>query len=879
MPPSDNMPDFDSMSPEEIQAWMETLAERQGATEGFTTDTRMDIQEIDPTTVQVEDNYIPYGKTADEWARIQEEERAARQATRPVQPSAPQPTPAVASVTSTPDAAPNAAPDAMPDFDSMTPEEIQIWMESLAERQGATEGFTTEARVDIAEIDPTTVEIEDKYIPYGKTADEWAIIQEEERAARQAAKPPQATPQSPAPPPVLESFADAPAPESQSMEMDWLSELAAPINEEAVPDAMPELDLSGLGDDLPDIGDLDLGDLDMQFDFDSPLDLDLDALDLEGLSGLGESGGDPMAWLDGLVAEQDTPFDLPTDDVVPQAVRPSARLDLPPLDEEESGGTDTLDWLNNLAQPDAGFNLPDLPEPEPLPFDGGDEQEDPAAWLDALAGGGEYNPRDMADEPTRDIFDDEDVNEAETVEGVSTDALMQDLSKGISDPGVMKAWMDQMLEAGASRTDVADYDFDDEDELTLEPASADWLAEIAAQAQAQSQTDTVPAVSEEQLIADLGLDSTFDTGDWDADSEFGVEAEGDIDFDSRADDALMGEMPDWLMQDDADGDDAPLEPQIPDWLMEDLPEGTDEVQAIFAKPDLIDDDSDLDNTDSWVEAFELEREMRRQGLDDIPEEWLEGELPQVDTSAIRESVLTGQIVLQQTSFADDELPVGQLETIPAWLDTSAEPQIIEVEAPPPVVVEPVAAVRNEDDDLPDWLRMEGEEADELDAESIPDWLAAGGVEDVEQVPDWLLDTGMLSSLPPEVEARYEQAISESEALQSASTQPAPKPATPAPKPSSSPAPVYVGDVDAQAVLNSARAKMKMGAVEDSLQDYETVIRVNQNLGAVVEDLKTLVKEGPQKRNAAAHRVLGDGLMRQGRLQEALDTYRKALNLL
>jgi predicted negative regulator of RcsB-dependent stress response len=35
----------------------------------------------------------------------------------------------------------------------------------------------------------------------------------------------------------------------------------------------------------------------------------------------------------------------------------------------------------------------------------------------------------------------------------------------------------------------------------------------------------------------------------------------------------------------------------------------------------------------------------------------------------------------------------------------------------------------------------------------------------------------------------------------------------------------------------------------------------------------------QKKNPAVYRVLGDGLMRQGKLQTALETYRKALKML
>src|SRR5215207_3780815 len=64
MPPAENMPDFDNMSPEEIMAWMETLAKRQGAnTEELTTSADVDIAEIDPDTVVIDEpGYVPYGE-------------------------------------------------------------------------------------------------------------------------------------------------------------------------------------------------------------------------------------------------------------------------------------------------------------------------------------------------------------------------------------------------------------------------------------------------------------------------------------------------------------------------------------------------------------------------------------------------------------------------------------------------------------------------------------------------------------------------------------------------------------------------------------------------------------------------------------------------
>ena len=72
MPPADT-PDFDSMSPEEVMAWMESLAKRQGAnSEGFTTSADMEIAEVDPDSVQLDEpGYIAL------WRRSERHQAAA----------------------------------------------------------------------------------------------------------------------------------------------------------------------------------------------------------------------------------------------------------------------------------------------------------------------------------------------------------------------------------------------------------------------------------------------------------------------------------------------------------------------------------------------------------------------------------------------------------------------------------------------------------------------------------------------------------------------------------------------------------------------------------------------------------------------------------
>ncbi|HEX2621903.1 MAG TPA: hypothetical protein VHL11_17220, partial [Phototrophicaceae bacterium] len=243
-------PDFDSMSPEELMAWMESLARRQGADEGFTTDKVVDVPDVDPTTMQdTGPGYIPYGMSQEVWEKKQADERerkARRAAAVPVEPPAPQPPPqppveppvpvpveppvpvpapqpepTPSEPTSAPSAAPAAA-SATPDFDSMSPEELMAWMESLARRQGADEGFTSSVVMDVPEIDPATVaDTGPGYIPYGMSQDVWEKKQadERERKARRAAStsaasvPAASTPAPtpvPAPPPQAEPAFELP---------------------------------------------------------------------------------------------------------------------------------------------------------------------------------------------------------------------------------------------------------------------------------------------------------------------------------------------------------------------------------------------------------------------------------------------------------------------------------------------------------------------------------------------------------------------------------------------------------------------------------------------------------------------------------------------
>ena len=82
-----------------------------------------------------------------------------------------------------------------------------------------------------------------------------------------------------------------------------------------------------------------------------------------------------------------------------------------------------------------------------------------------------------------------------------------------------------------------------------------------------------------------------------------------------------------------------------------------------------------------------------------------------------------------------------------------------------------------------------------------------------------------------------------------------------------------------AAIYSARGKVEAYELSEALTDYETLLRTNAGLEWVISDMRGLIAREEFRRNPSVHRVLGDALMRQGRLDAALDVYCHALTLL
>lgn len=657
--------------------------------------------------------------------------------------------------------------DNTPNFDNMTPEEIMAWMESLAKRQGADEGFTTAADVDVPEIDPNSVVIDEPgYIPYGQ----------EEQYARSAAKPAAAAPppppqpqpapvplpldEAPAAPPPAEPVAEPPAAKLESSmgesALAWLESLAA--------------DQSA-----------------------SDFNLDLASLEPETAPVSEAKDIDPMTWLQGIASEPE----------LPETKHPEFKSADEPL-----GGIDPMEWLESLArrqgvpsedlttaasldvpipdEADVNMSPADADQPEPA-------RENPAAWLDSLAVAGGFEDEAVRAEPSV---------RARTEDEMSIEAIEQAIREGVVTPEQIRFYQEYQMERAAQRDDVEDYDVDVD--IPAEAAEMpDWLAEMKAEAEAETQEETAPA--ERPPLEAL--------------------------FEAPASPASAVAFPDWLSEDEGE---------------------SETIESIFADEDA--SDIKVDYTDPWVEAFDEEYERGGKDIETVPDWYLKNTsdpermaiVDEVISSATVPSVETPvenppqpepvaapiQVVVPvQLAHAElpneANLPAGERQALPAWISISSTQTAAAVSVPPPTAEAAPTAVPPSG--TPDWLQ----EIEEPPGEEVPDWLSE--IAPVEDVP------------------------------------PAPAPAAVTVSPPPAAPPVVSGTLD------QARTRYRDGDMEGSLAIYEGLVRTSQVLADVANDLANMAKE--QKNNPVVYRVLGDSLMRQGRLQEALNTYREALNWL
>ncbi|NDJ60292.1 MAG: hypothetical protein GYB67_04155, partial [Chloroflexi bacterium] len=594
---------------------------------------------------------------------------------------------------------------------------------------------------------------------------------------------------------------------------------------------------------------------------------------------------DPMSWLEDLARSQGTTEQTAPPDSAPPAAQPRAPEPTPaapqPIpDDPFAEGTDPIAWLETLAKQqgakteeltteanldfgdtptdlsDFMLDLPtETPAREPAPTPGASPAEPPpsADPDDFLASLAEQNllgdlgsdapaalPAEFGEGFTPDLTDDSIPVEPEAAEppadSMSLEAINTAIANGTATREQMQFWLEQQQTELLSQEDMGDLPLVDPDAPAQPGDLPDWLVE------------------------QFGPPPTMEAAPPSDDQKPPLESLFEPPAETPTPPPPNADMPNWL-QEDAVGSDSPdissifAESQAPD-LAAGVPQFApeDDVQPY---------EVEVDTNDPWVEAFDSEHQDGAVDIAQVPD-WYERNINDPSRiAAVEQMAGEEDEQLPEANLPDEtDLTPGRPVDVPTWaLDggaATADPAAVVAEAP---IDEEARATQEE---IPDWLK-EAEAAVSPDA--IPDWLTETlpGEEDAEITAAMLA----ISAEEPDVISEPVVEAAPPTPVPQPEPQPVPTPAPPVAPPT--PQPQFTGS----ASLESARSQVQAGNLDSSLLEYEALIRANQELDVVVDDLSRLARDN--RETSAIFRVLGDGLMRQGRLQEALNTYREALN--
>lgn len=351
--------------------------------------------------------------------------------------------------------------------------------------------------------------------------------------------------------------------------------------------------------------------------------------------------------------------------------------------------------------------------------------------------------------------------------------------------------------------------------------------------------------------------------------------------------------------------DESIQAEMPDWLQSTADEAA--ADEIFQPQDLtaqapVEETSQLMEED-LQRPVPLEPSMQNSAAD--------GEMPDLSSMseeemfAWLESLAARQGADEATLLTepDDRPEPAELSSIHIVEEEAgageAEPVLVEPAVPheaaePPAVEEPVQASA---ESVPEWLQ--GIEAEESTVESVspwettfdtsadeplpepsnlPDWLEAVSEQPAAQqdaVPDWL--QGIASepaqdALPAEEIPAAESVVQEPEVSSQAAE---PEPAWSAPVEETEE--VETATQPAAKTLPEVRAVLERGNIDSAVEGYDRLLQEGTNLPEIIQDLRDALYRYPV--NTSLWQALGDAYARNDQLQEAIDAYTKAEDLL
>lgn len=463
-------------------------------------------------------------------------------------------------------------------------------------------------------------------------------------------------------------------------------------------------------------------------------------------------------------------------------------------------------------------------------------------------------------------------------------------------------WLRDVEEEATTRADeplaVAESVAAD-DMMVIEEDLPDWLRDI--EEEPEPSTEIEEAAARVESTADDMMVVEEDLPDWLQDVEEDLAIE---ELELVGDDGEEG-LPDWLQEVQEEpglpspmamaatstislaGDDNIIEEdELPDWLrdveVEDQePELEAEVADIFA------DDEDTEDLPDWLtevqaqadEAFEPSEpaplEPAELGEEDLPDWLQEAEIEEEEFDQ-----LVAEAAIEDDGLIDEAGLPDWLQDVGAELEPEAEPEIeVEPEAEP---VAPVVAPEPE----PLAEAPPAPAATRTPEEAVKPAPAAAPT----GMPDWLrkLREGSQPSQPA-------TPVPAPVPVVAAATRAVVSPPSPPARPAPPPAPVEPGvqPVAVSAVIDHPLAielpanpdellKVAQSARDEGDLDritvaYEALVSRGAHLDSVINDVEMVIRSFPS--NYRLYQVKGDAMMRDGRLQGALDSYRKALERL
>ncbi len=853
-----DMPDFENMTLEEQMRWLESLAARQGANpQEFMTAADMSVPEIDPNSVVIDEpGYVPsekFSRPLSAGAGPSRPVEVPPQATEPIVPPMEAPVydysyaeqPTMMDYQEPPQ--PVAAVDPNDPLGGMDP---MAWLESLAARQGANPNeFTTAANYEIPEVDPNSVVIDEPgYVPSEKFS----------RPLSAAAGPSHPIEE----PPVYDT--------SPTQPYEVPAEQPAPEFSYETPSAW-----------APQDGEI-------------PVDVD------------------PMAWLESLAARQGAD---------PNEFMTAANYEIPEIDPnsvviDEPGYVPYSPFETAAGQSFASTESYQPPVPSmPLPETSFELSEDTSSlsWLSDLAGDQNADVPDFLNSLATDDIPSFDLSYDATpepstphfitsIEGLTDEQIAEAQAHGTISPEAELAWLMQKAQSLAALTPLNDeYEATHPAEDEIAPGQLpEWLA-----TQMPSDLEAIPVIEDAfPALIDEILPPPAPT-----------------------------DLPDWLSESPITQ--GALEIELPEFTLEDTSGFAPMQDEISAASDLM--EGYAQSGDDWAAALDEEYAMQHQSFaassepdwyaeavskveDGMPEALPTEAVPEFDISMFEMPVETEIMAAEPADLPDwlQEMSSQVVPTdsdLPEWLMGSSvvEPEAISEVATPDWLSEPVMdplsfVAENAPSEAdyshltPEATTSQPELAFLATAPSeaagveeylpvaqeggLPSWYQAPETPTAPTAPVYVAPVQPVYQQPPVVTPPPPMAPP---------TPPAPvhaaassrQVAQPVPPPSS-PALVPAGFAQYQATLeqnphdhntrlNLARELEKVGNMGASLDHYETLVESSSALEVVADDLSRLSVRQPQ--NPKVRRLLGDTYMRQGRLQEALDTYRGALNQL